>query len=345
MSAGRATGVEGTAAAAADGDAAPDGGAQAAAGAAAAAGVTAAPPERAPLPEDPWSLPDPGPAFHDALAAGLGALGLVLPDGVRRALEAHARLLLAWNEAINLTALRAPEQVATLHLVDSLAAVALLRREAPAAPAILDIGSGGAMPGLPLAAALPAGRVLLVDSIAKKVRFMAVAGNAVAAELAAAGEPVPAIDALATRAEAVAADLAIRGELDVVTARAVGRLAELVELGMPLLRTGGLLVCWKRDDGSGGLRAEIAEAGPVARETGAGAIRVLNDPEAAIPGHRLVVLRKERPTPDRFPRDPAARRRGGPVTSGAPAAAHRVAPGGRPGSRPAGRPQPRGRGR
>jgi 16S rRNA (guanine527-N7)-methyltransferase len=117
------------------------------------------------------------------------------------------------------------------------------------------------------------------------------------------------VDALAARAEAIGHDPAFRGELDIVTARAVGRLAELVELGLPLLRPGGLLVCWKRDDGSGSLAAEIAEAGPIARDAGAGAVRVLADPEPAIPTHRLVVLRKERPTPDRLPRDPAARRR------------------------------------
>ena len=196
-----------------------------------------------------------------------------------------------------------------LHLVDSLTAVPLLRREAPASPTILDLGSGGGMPGLPLAVALPAASVALVDSIAKKVRFLDVAGRAAVAALAAAGEPVLDVAAIALRAEALARRAAHRAAWDVVTARAVTTLGELAELGMPLLHAGGLLVCWKRDDGSGSLAAEVAAAARIARLLGSGPARVLADPEPAIPGHRLVVLRKERPTPERFPRSPADRRR------------------------------------
>lgn len=265
-------------------------------------------PERAPLPRDPWSLPDPGPGWAAELDAGCAALGLTLGPGVHAALDAHTRLLLAWNAAINLTALRTPEQVARLHLVDSLSAVRLIDRLAQPEPSIADIGSGGGMPGLPLAVALPAGRLLAVDSVGKKVGFLAVATEAAAAALADAGGAVPLLEPVAARAEALAADPGIRETLDVVTARAVGSLAELVELAMPLLAPGGILVCWKRDDGSGALAAEIADAGPIAQATGAGRATVHADPEPALPGHRLVVHRKMRPTPARYPRDPAQRR-------------------------------------
>ena len=140
------------------------------------------PPERAPLPDDPWSLPAPGPDWDAALAAGLDALGLDLSPGVRRALDAHSRLLIAWTAAINLTARPRPGGRGATR-ISSTACRRWRRcaRDGPAAPAILDLGSGGGFPGLPLAAALPAGRVALVDSIAKKVRFLDVAGRAVAA--------------------------------------------------------------------------------------------------------------------------------------------------------------------
>jgi len=267
------------------------------------------PADRAPLPEDPWILPALGAAWEDALAQGLAALGLDPTPGVRRALDAHSRLLVTWTAAINLTAVRDAEGVARLHLVDSLSAVSLLRREASPAPAMLDLGSGGGMPGLPLAVALPASRVALVDSIAKKVRFLGVAGRAAAAALAAAGEPPLHVESITARAEELALLPAHRGAWDVVTARAVTTMAELVELGMPLLRPGGLLVCWKRDDGSAALSAEVAASARIGAAVGAGPARVLADPEPAIPGHRLVVLRKERATPDRFPRTPTERRR------------------------------------
>lgn len=271
--------------------------------------VTHPPPERAPLPVDPWLLPPPGDAWDGALARGLTALELELAPGVLRALDAHSRLLLAWTVAINLTAVRDPEGVARLHLVDSLSAVSLLRRHAVAAPSILDLGSGGGMPGLPLGIALPASRVALVDSIAKKVRFLQTASAAVAETLHEAGARVPRMEALSARAEMLAATPGHRAAWDVVTARAVGSLTELVELAMPLLRVGGLLVCWKRDDGTSALADELAAARSVGRATGAGPARVYDDPERAIPGHRLVLQRKERATPDRYPRPPAERRR------------------------------------
>jgi len=268
-----------------------------------------APIERAPLPEDPWSLPPLGDAWAAELERGLAALGVDPSPGARAALDAHSRLLVTWTAAINLTAVRDPEGVARLHLVDALTAVPLLRREAPPSPAILDLGSGGGMPGLPLAVALPAGRVALVDSIAKKVRFLDVAGRAAMAALAAAGEPALRVEAIAARAEELARQPAHRAAWDVVTARAVTTLATLVELGLPLLRSGGLLVCWKRDDGSGALSAEVEAAARIGRMVGAGPARVLTDPDAAIPGHRLVMLRKERPTADRFPRAAGERSR------------------------------------
>ncbi len=264
---------------------------------------------RAPLPEDPWTLPPPGDAWDAALDHGLRALGLTLDPGVRRALDAHSRLLLAWTEAINLTAVRDPAGIARLHLVDSLAAVALLRREAVPAPTILDLGSGGGFPGLPLAMALPAARVALVDSIAKKARFLAVAARAATAALDSAGASPPRAEALVARAETLAGDSAHRAAWDVVTVRAVGPLGELLELGLPLLRPGGVLVAWKRDDGSGALEAEVAAGGRIGQVVGGGPPVVVTDPDPALPGHRLVVVRKRRTTPERFPRPPAERRR------------------------------------
>lgn len=266
-------------------------------------------PVRAPLPEDPWSLPPLDPGWHRALDAGLAALELSITPGARRALEAHSRLLLAWTEAINLTAVREPSEVARLHLVDSLAAVAVLRDVVPPRPSLLDLGSGGGMPGMPLGIVLPAERVALVDSIGKKVRFLHVAGRAAIAAIRAAHEPAPRVDAIAARAEDLGRRPLHRATWDLVTARAVGSLAELVELGMPLLRTGGWLVCWKRDDASGSLAAEVAAAAGTMRAVGAADAEVVSHPEGAIAGHRLVIVRKAQPTPDRFPRQPAERRR------------------------------------
>ena len=93
---------------------------------------------------------------------------------------------------------------------------------------------------------------------------------------------------------------------DVVTARAVGPLDDLVELSLPLLAAGGRLVAWKRGD----LVAELAAARRAGAALGGGEPAVHAVPEAlGLAGHALVVVRKEGPTPAGFPRDPAARKR------------------------------------
>jgi 16S rRNA (guanine527-N7)-methyltransferase len=250
---------------------------------------------RDPLPTRVQDLP-PLPATYDAvLAAGLGALSIDPPAAVRAVIDDHVRLLLAWTEAINLTAIRDPAEVARLHVLDSLAAVPLLR--ARGISRLLDLGSGGGFPGIPLAATLGADRALLVDSVAKKIQFLRTVIRATGLERRVAAEPL--------RAEVVARDRRDREAWPAVTARAVTSLAELVELALPLVAPGGVLVAWKRapvDD-------EVDAA--------AGAIRALRagPPEihrVAVPGledHRLVVVPRAGPIDVRFPRDPAERKR------------------------------------
>ena len=168
---------------------------------------------------------------------GSGPWASTLPADAREAIDAHVRLLLAWTVAINLTAIRDPAEVARLHVLDSLAAVphlaATRRRRGCSTSA-----RAAAFPGLPLAAALGADRALLVDSVGKKVRFLRTVSRRPASS---AGSP--------RRRSGPRRSRATRGTArrwPAVTARAVTSLAELVELGLPLLAPGGVLVAWKR---------------------------------------------------------------------------------------------------
>jgi 16S rRNA (guanine527-N7)-methyltransferase len=268
-------------------------------------------PGRAALPQDARELAPLGPLFDETLTDGLSALGVTLSTGARAAIGAQARLLLAWNAAINLTALRGPEQVARLHVLDSLSGLAALRAGMgdEEGLSLLDLGSGGGYPGLPLGVALPARRVAMVDSVGKKVRFLEAAAREAGRAMREAGETPPQLLAVSARAEQLAADPGQRGTWDVATARAVGALAELVELGLPLLRLGGRLLCWKRDAGDGALEAEIAAAADVLREAGGAEPQLTVADEALLPGHRLLLVRKVRPTAARFPRPVVERRR------------------------------------
>ncbi len=181
---------------------------------------------REPLPTRVEDTPPLPPAYADALAEGLAALGLTLAAGARAAIDGQARLLLAWTGAINLTAIRDPAAVARAHVVDSLTALPTLREHR--VERFLDLGSGGGYPGLPLAAALPARQALLIEPIRKKAAFLTTATAAIGLQ--------DAVMAAAVRAEALAADSRHRGRWPAVTARAVAGLGELVELAFPLLR-------------------------------------------------------------------------------------------------------------
>lgn len=109
----------------------------------------------------------------EALEAGAAELGLSLPPSARDALLRYGALLLRWSRVHNLTAVRDLDEVLTLHLLDALSLVGPLRERWPTgAPRLLDVGSGGGVPAVPLAILLPAWRVVALDKVAKKVAFL-----------------------------------------------------------------------------------------------------------------------------------------------------------------------------
>src|SRR3982074_2198816 len=105
-----------------------------------------------------------------ALVAGLSALELDADLATRTMLAQYIALLDKWNRTHNLTAIRDPEQMITHHLLDSLAVLAHLPQQA--CLRVLDMGSGGGLPGIPLAIARPDWRVVLLDSNHKKAAFL-----------------------------------------------------------------------------------------------------------------------------------------------------------------------------
>lgn len=101
------------------------------------------------------------------LAHGLAALDIELPDEARAKLLAYVALLQKWNKTFALTALRDPAKAVSHHLLDSLAVLPFVTQDS-----LLDVGSGGGQPGIPLAIARPALRVTLLDSNSKKTAFL-----------------------------------------------------------------------------------------------------------------------------------------------------------------------------
>ena len=165
-----------------------------------------------------------------ALALGLDAAAL---DG----LIAYLQLLRRWNKVYNLTALRDPQEMLTHHLVDCLAVLPSLRQHAAstglAGLRVLDVGSGGGLPGVVLALVHPSWRVSCVDTVSKKTSFI----RQVVAELR-----LPNLTGLHARVEALAPQA---GQFDVITSRAFASLADFTALSAQVLAPGGVWLAMK----------------------------------------------------------------------------------------------------
>ena len=103
----------------------------------------------------------------DMLAAGVVQMGLQISDEVQQQLLSYLALLDKWNKVYNLTAVREPSEMVTLHLLDSLSVLPYIK-----GPRLLDVGSGGGLPGIVLAICLPQLRVTTIDTVQKKTIFM-----------------------------------------------------------------------------------------------------------------------------------------------------------------------------
>ena len=208
------------------------------------------------------------------------------------ALHRYRDLLLEANATLNLTAVRDSVEIERRHIDESLAALRALESAGmlPGGAKVIDVGSGGGLPGIPLAIARPDLSVTLLEATGKKAAFL---------ERAAKDLQLGNVRVLAARAEEAAHDPAEREAYDLATARAVAPLATLLELTLPFVRVGGALGAMK------GSRAEeeIAAAGVALRRCGGG-------PPSIVPltadaaGVRLLIIGKGAPTPPDLPRRP-----------------------------------------
>ena len=164
------------------------------------------------------------------LASGIAALGLDLSAAQRATLAAYLELLGKWNKTYNLTAIREPQRMVTHHLLDALAVAPHL--PATAGLRILDVGSGGGVPGIPLAIARPDAHVALVDANHKKGAFLLQA----TIELG-----LPNVESHAVRIE----DYAPASPFDIVISRAFSDLAAFATAGARHLAPHGKMLAMK----------------------------------------------------------------------------------------------------
>lgn len=178
------------------------------------------------------------------LTSQCAEIGISLKKEDEARFDTYLRELKAWNEKINLTAIKEDQDIIIKHFLDSMTPVKFIKHGS----ALLDIGSGAGFPGIPLKIAEPSLKVTLLDSVNKKVTFM----KHIIAELGLTG-----IEAVHSRAEELATTK--KGSYDVVISRALTNLSDFVKLGEPFLKPDGILIAMK------GSRAneEVKEAAKV----------------------------------------------------------------------------------
>ena len=170
--------------------------------------------------------------WSDLLIEGATAFDIDLTPDHTRQFAVHAAELFKWNRKINLTAITDPLAVAVKHFLDSLTAARFI----PPESTLLDIGSGGGFPGLPLKVFIPSLSVTLIDASRKKVNFL----KHVIRTL-----QLKNIDALHIRAEKLAQNPQYRNRYQIVTSRALSSLNLFCSLATPLLTEEGMMIALK----------------------------------------------------------------------------------------------------
>ena len=225
--------------------------------------------------------------FIKILDEAAGKAGFNLTQLQLEQFDTYYRMLVETNKVMNLTALTEPQDVAVKHFVDSLMAYDTYFP----GKVLADVGTGAGFPGIPLKIFCPSLKVVLIDSLAKRLNFLQNVIEALRLQD---------IECVHLRAEDAGKNAAHREKYDIVTARAVARLSVLAEYCLPLVKTGGMFIALK---GSKYKEEEINDAAKALNILGG---KLLSARQVELPGlddsRAVVAIKKVKPSPKAYPR-------------------------------------------
>ncbi|HSH00962.1 MAG TPA: 16S rRNA (guanine(527)-N(7))-methyltransferase RsmG [Anaerolineae bacterium] len=222
------------------------------------------------------------------LTAQMKKWGRPLTSVQQQQFEQYLALLIEWNQKINLTAIREPEQIEIRHFIDG-ASCSLVTGNLNG-KWLIDVGTGAGFPGLPLKILFPAMELVLVDSVAKKTRFLDLVVN----ELDLNGVTI-----VTDRAEALGQNADYRARFDWAVGRGVAHLAILAEYLLPLCRTEGTMLAQKGERAPEEMTAAARAIGILGG--GTATLKEVQLPTIERP-HYLVTIPKVKKTSKRYPR-------------------------------------------
>lgn len=212
--------------------------------------------------------------------------GKEITEEQQKQFDGYTDFLLSENEKYNLTAVRDRDGVIGRHLFDSLAPI-FLNQLPQESKSIIDVGTGGGLPGIPLAIAAPQHQYTLLDSTEKKCAFL----RAFLSQ----------VDLPATVRWGRAEELGqgeFREAFDIAVSRAVAALPALCELVLPMLKVGGRFLAYKGEKG----REELDAARHAIEILGCRVVEVLEAPTSDGSPACLIMIEREKPTPKPYPR-------------------------------------------
>lgn len=231
-------------------------------------------------------------AIKEILVSGIKELGIDVTDQQVVLFTKFMDLMLEWNKKINLTAITEPTEIVVKHFLDSLVPLIYGERYACDLSYSLDLGTGGGFPGIPLKIMYPEMNIILVDSLKKRINYL----EEVIKKLA-----LKKITALHMRAEVMGKDVEYREHFTTVFSRAVASLNILSEYCLPLVKPGGMFIALK-----GPTLAQEVKASKKAINLLGGRISAFEEIELPMlkDPRTLLFIKKEKPTPQKFPRKP-----------------------------------------